>query len=170
MKKLIFALLSGLIFISCTDSFESNKYTGKQVEYSLFKASDFDFSGTATVRELIGGNLEMSIDLEGSRGDTSVSYPAHLHFGNINTPQATIAFMLKPVNAASLKSVTVLEQMTNGNRLLFNELLGFEGHIKVHLAADGPDYNTILVAGNIGKAANASNFDPSQMVICGKDY
>ena len=45
-----------------------------------------------------------------------------------------------------------MSSLTNGEKLDFDDLEFFEAHIKVHLAAEGPDYNVILVAGNIGNS------------------
>lgn len=168
-KNVLAILLLSAVIGACTDA-ESEKYTGKQVQYQLFQASDFDYTGIATIREMIGGNLELTIQLEGERGSEEVSYPGHLHFGSYSTPNAPIAFMLNPIKASSLESITILEQLTDGNRLLFDEIEGFQGHIKVHLASDGPDYETILVAGNIGALGHSQAFDIEQMVICGKDF
>ncbi|WP_092793463.1 hypothetical protein [Algoriphagus hitonicola] len=168
MKKLILGmiLLAGLW--SCTDQ-ESEKYTGKAVEYQLYQASEFDYVGKAMVKELIGGNLELTIQLEGARGDSETNYPAHLHFGNYTEADTPIAFMLDPVSASNLKSSTILEQLSDGSRLTFDEVSGFDGHIKVHLAADGPDYEVILAAGNIGLNAGA-DFKLDEMAVCGKNY
>lgn len=47
----------------------------------------------------------------------------------------------------------------------------FDGHVKVHLANDGPDYGEILVAGNIGRNFSAEQgFDPGKIAVCGKSY
>ncbi|WP_297336095.1 hypothetical protein [Algoriphagus sp.] len=168
MKKLILGLILLICFGACTDQ-ESEKYTGKSVEFQLYQASEFEFVGKALIKELIGGNLELSIQLEGARGDSETNYPAHLHFGNYTDADAPIAFMLDPVRASDLKSSTILEQLSDGSRLTFEEVSGFDGHIKVHLAADGPDYEVILVAGNIGLNAQ-SGFNVDEMAVCGKSY
>ena len=39
-----------------------------------------------------------------------------------------------------------MSSLTNGEKLDFDDLEFFEAHIKVHLAAEGPDYNVILTA------------------------
>ncbi|MFC3414374.1 hypothetical protein [Algoriphagus hitonicola] len=111
----------------------------------------------------------MTIQLEGARGDSETNYPAHLHFGNYTEADTPIAFMLDPVSASNLKSSTILEQLSDGSRLTFDEVSGFDGHIKVHLAADGPDYEVILAAGNIGLNAGA-DFKLDEMAVCGKNY
>jgi hypothetical protein len=47
----------------------------------------------------------------------------------------------------------------------------FDGHVKIHLANEGPDYEVILVAGNVGGNFNAElGFDPTKLAICGKSY
>jgi hypothetical protein len=62
-----------------------------------------------------------------------------------------MAAMLNPVSILDLKSQTEISQLGNGKKITWNDFLEFEGHIKVHLASEGPDYHVILVAGNVGK-------------------
>ncbi len=169
MKKLLIAFIVLGSAWACTDS-EPDQYTGKIYEYQLYKSSDFDFNGNLTVKELVGGNLELTVDLDGVNSDSNVSFPAHLHFGNYQLQDAPIAFILNPVSAKDLKSVTVLGQLSDGSTLSFEDFKLFDGHVKVHLANDGPDYEIILVAGDIGLGAEQSVFDPSKIAVCGKDF
>ncbi|WP_240686675.1 hypothetical protein [Algoriphagus formosus] len=169
MKKLLLSIMIIGLGFACSDP-EPDTYTGKVAEYELYKSSDFDFNGTLTVKELVGGKLELSIILDGANSNSNVSYPAHLHFGNYQLQDAPIAFVLNSVPANSLQSVTVLEQLSDGSRLSFEDFALFDGHVKIHLANDGPDYEVILVAGDIGLAAEQSVFDPSKMAVCGKDF
>lgn len=129
-------------------------YTGNVAVYTLFQASDFDYSGIATVKELRTGALELSIELTGPTDADPYFFPAHLHFGTVESANAPMAAMLEPVSIQTLKSTTILSRLSDGNDLTFNGLQSFEGHIKVHLADSGPDYQTILVAGNIGVNKN----------------
>src|SRR5690606_22543336 len=78
-------------------------------------------------------------------------FPAHLHYGAYGATDAPMAAMLSPVDLRTLKSVTVVESLASGESFNFEDVADFDGHVKVHLAADGPDYHIILVAGNIGK-------------------
>lgn len=46
--------------------------------------------------------------------------------------------------------LSIIRELSDGKKVRFDGLPQFDGHIKVHLAADGPDYNVILFAGKVG--------------------
>ncbi|MFT4855970.1 MAG: hypothetical protein ACI9UV_003026 [Algoriphagus sp.] len=170
MRKFLFVLSLALILVSCSET-EPALYTGNQRSYELFKSSDFDFSGSVDVKELVAGGLEFAIVLSGPKGDASINYPTHLHFSSIDDSDAVIAAMINPVNSATLKSITVVKELSDGSNLSFESFKSFQGHIKVHLASDGPDYRIILVAGNVGRmSASSSSFDPSKVAVCGNSF
>lgn len=169
MKKLLLGLLISVGFWSCSDQ-EPNIYTGEKIEFQLFKSSDFDFNGTLLVQELTTGGVEFTIQLEGAKSST-ISYPAHLHFGSYDQADAPIAQLLTPVSGSDLRSVTLLNTLSDGSKVSFDQMKNFDGHVKIHLANEGPDYDVILVAGNVGTNFNPElGFDPSKMAICGKSF
>ncbi|MFC5623847.1 hypothetical protein [Algoriphagus winogradskyi] len=170
MRNVILVLLVLIAFGSCTES-DQDIYTGQKLDFQLFKASEFDYSGTFSVREMIDGNLEATIQLVGERSSTSTNFPAHLHYGNYTDPEAPMALMLTPVNGADLESKTVLGTLMDGTKLSFEDMKTFDGHVKVHLASEGPDYKVILVAGNVGSNVDeASSFDAESMTICSPEF
>jgi len=170
MRKLIFVLFLAITSAGCSET-EPATYTGNQRNYELYKSSDFDFSGSVEVKELVAGGLEFAIILSGPKGDASINYPSHLHFGGIDEPNAVIAAMLNPVNSATLKSTTIIKELTDGSKLDFESFKTFQGHIKVHLASDGPDYKVILVSGHVGNnSIRSSNFDRSKIAVCGNSF
>ncbi|MEB2785275.1 hypothetical protein [Algoriphagus persicinus] len=170
MKNAIFALLVLLSFGSCSDS-DPDIYTGQKLEYQLYKASEYDYNGTLTVRELTDGNLELSLQLVGANSTSATTFPAHLHFGDYTSPEAPMAYVLTSVSGSNLLSKTVLGPLMNGTKLSFDDMKTFDGHVKVHLASEGPDYKVILVAGNIGSNFNENlEFDASQMTICSPNF
>lgn len=170
MKKLIFGLIIVMGLWSCTSQ-EPDQYTGQSLEFELFKSSEFDYKGTLLVQELTSGDLEFVIQLEGARSSSSISFPSHLHFGGYDQAEAPIAQLLTPVSGNDLKSVTVLNLLSDGSKLTFDKMKNFDGHVKIHLANDGPDYSVILVAGNVGANFNAESvFDPSKITVCGKNF
>lgn len=170
MRNIILSLLLLTSFASCNDG-DPEVYTGQKLEYQLNKASDFNYSGILTIKELMDGNLEMTIQLIGEKSTSATSFPAHLHYGNYTDPEAPMAFMLNPVSGDDLQSKTILGSLMDGNMLSFEEMKAFDGHVKVHLASEGPDYKVILVAGDIGSNLDESiEFDPSQMTICSPNF
>ena len=160
-------LLGGIIlgFVSCQD--EETLYTPREITYRLHQATQsYDYEGSAVFRELKTGALELTITMMGNKGNDAYFFPAHLHYGPYDTPDAPMAAMLDPVDIRTLKSTTVIEKLEDGTDFTFDQLEQFDGHIKVHLAADGPDYNVILVAGNIGNNAEMESFDLAKVAIC----
>jgi hypothetical protein len=169
MKKLLLGLLISVGLWSCSEP-EPDVYTGEKIEFELYKSSDFNFNGTLLVQELTTGNVEFTIQLEGAKS-SNISYPAHLHFGSYDQADAPIAQLLTPVSGTDLKSVTILNTLSDGSKVSFDQMKSFDGHIKIHLANEGPDYGVILVAGNIGANFNSElGFDPSKIAVCGKSF
>jgi hypothetical protein len=168
MKKLFLILIVALSFGACSET-EESKYTGNQVDFKLFQSSTYDFKGNLTVRELVGGSLELTLRMDGAKTNTEYSYPAHLHFGSYDQQDSPIAFLLNPVSARNLESVTILGTLSDGAQLNFESMRSFDGHVKIHLANEGPDYGVILVAGNVGPKSELG-FEIEQMAVCGNNY
>lgn len=170
MKKLLLGLMISVGLWSCNDP-EPSPYTGNLLEFDLYKASDFDFNGTLLVQELTTGGMEFSIQLEGTRSSTEIAYPTHLHFGGYDEAEAPIAQLLTPVSGKDLRSITTLTTLADGSEFSFDQMRNFNGHVKIHLANEGPDYGVILVAGNVGvKSSSELEFDPSKIAVCGKGF
>jgi|SRR5690606_4279047 len=170
MRKLFLAFLIVAGLGACTEE-EPDLYSGRQMEFDLFKSSDYDYNGTLTVRELRDGKLDLDIQLEGAKSSADYNFPAHLHFGAYDQVDAPIAFMLNPVSSKSLLSSTVLGSLSDGSNLTFEQMKSFDGHVKIHLANEGPDYGVILVAGNVGANFSAGvGFDVSKIAVCGNTF
>lgn len=168
MKKLLLVFLAALFFTSCSESKEEN-YTGEELEFSLYQSSSYDFRGKVLIREMVNGGLELTLRMDGSKANMDYTYPAHLHFGSYDQKDSPIAFLLNPVSARSLESVTVLDVLSDGTKLNFESMKSFDGHIKIHLANEGPDYGVILASGNIGPKSTAK-FALDQLAICGNEF
>lgn len=109
--------------------------------------------------------------MDGAKSSDGYVFPAHLHFVGYDAANAPIAYLLNSISAKDMKSVTVLGQLSDGTKLDFEVMKAFDGHVKVHLANDGPDYGLILVAGNIGgNFSSEASFDSSKIAVCGKSY
>ena len=139
------------------------------MDVALFQSSTYDYKGNLEIRELVDGSLEWTLRLDGVKSDEGLTFPAHLHFGSYDQVDAPIAQVLTPVTLKNLQSVTLLGPLSNGATLRFDDLRLFDGHIKVHLASEGPDYGVILVAGNIGPKASGE-FDPNDIAVCGNTF
>jgi len=167
----VLLLIFGLT--SCSERIvDPPDYTGRQIEYELFQGSDYEYTGKLIVREYPDKGIELLIQLSGNGTLTSsIEYPAHLHFGSYDNPDAPMAFMLNPVKSLTLSSETRLGELADGTTLDFESFQNFEGHVKVHLANEGPDYKVILVAGNVGALVEeTSNFDALQIATCSSNF
>jgi hypothetical protein len=170
MKKLVILFLMGIILFSCQEE-EKTDYTGNELTFDLFQGSDFAYTGKVFVRELISSDLEMTIRLSGTKGDSEYYFPAHLHFGAYDNLDSPIAYLLNPVDIRQLESITILGQLSNGTKLKFEDFKNFDGHIKVHLADSGPEYQIILSVGNVGRNDNSIEaFKLENMTMCSPYY
>lgn len=154
MQKLMLVTFFAICMFSCQQQ-EEERYTPNSVTYQLFQSSDFEYDGTAVVRELKGGGVEVTLSLRGPKSNDPYYFPSHLHFGNYKESGAALAFLLNPVDIKTLESKTILGKLSDGTDLNFESFRNFDGHIKVHLANEGPDYDVILATGNVGKNDNS---------------
>lgn len=169
MKIIPILFLFVLIFASCQR--EDEKYTANSISYDLFQSSDFDYQGVAEIRELINGEVEITVKLNGASSTDPYYFPAHLHFGTYDSPDADVAFLLNPIDIRTLESKTILGKLSDGTALNYSSFKNFDGHLKIHLADEGPDYSIILATGNIGKNENSiETFSREQLSICVPSY
>lgn len=168
--KIIFALpLLILLLVSCQP--EEDKYTANSISYDLFQSSDFEYTGQAQVRELRDGSVEIAVKLTGPSSKDAYFFPTHLHFGAYDMPDSEIALLLNPIDVRSLESKTILGNLSDGRNLNFSAFKNFDGHLKIHLADDGPDYAIILATGNIGINENSiESFSREQLSICSSNF
>lgn len=150
MKHLFVVIGIFMLCLSCSQQ-EDQVYTNREARYILYRANSiYEYQGVVVFKELLSGEVEVLVEIEGKKGDEAYFFPAHLHSGAYDTPEAPMAAMLNPVDIRTLKSTTLIRELSDGKKVRFDDLAQFDGHIKVHLAADGPDYNVILSAGNVG--------------------
>ncbi|WP_186756738.1 hypothetical protein [Echinicola salinicaeni] len=150
INRIVFAMMLSLwvVFTGCSQLTESI-YTDNVLEYDLNTIStEYGYTGKAIFKEYTDGSgLQLTLILEGEADNKAYFFPAHLHRGTYGDVEVPMLEKLNPVDIRPLRSVTILKGYT------YEDLKELDGHIKVHLAEEGPDYNTILVAGNVG--ANA---------------
>jgi hypothetical protein len=170
MKKLAILILMSLVLFSCQKE-EEEVALQNELTFALYKGSDFNYTGNVSVRELLNGDLELTLELAGEKDVLEYYFPAHLHFGAYDQIDSPIAYLLNPVDIRSLKSVTVLGNLSDGRKLSFEDFKSFDGHIKVHLADSGPEYLVILSVGNVGKNDNSPEaFKIDNMTMCSPYY
>jgi hypothetical protein len=151
MKKLIAIALCGVAWVSCQESESISDFTGNEITYSLQAGSQYNVSGSVTIKERRDGTSTVLVSLTGTSGDTKL--PVHLHLGDITTPDADIAALLSPVNSKTGLSETKLTQLANETSILYSELINLEACLKVHLSDTGAERDIILAGGNIGESS-----------------
>ncbi|WP_431136718.1 CHRD domain-containing protein [Psychroserpens mesophilus] len=117
--------------------------------YQLASVADPSISGTATFTENTNGSTTVELQLSGT--PSGGMHPAHIHF-NTAAETGAIAITLETVNGDtgySSTNVTALNEDQGGALITYDELLGFDGYINVHLSAD--DLGTLVAQGDIGQ-------------------
>lgn len=159
LKYTYFLLLLG--FVACSEDDNVSEFTGNEMVYNLTPESTYyDGSGTVTIKERVdqGITIDIAMDPTGSGG----AHPAHLHYGTFDVPDAQMAAMLNPVDAVTGTSSTTIYKFLDDTEVTYNDILSFDGSIKVHLD-DGANKTVVIAATNIG--INAS-MDIGDIAIC----
>ncbi len=150
MKKIFGLVVCGVLWISCQESENVNDFTGNETTYALQPGSEYDISGTVTIKERRDGTSLVLVNLTGTSGNNKL--PLHLHLGDISTPGADVAALLNPIDAKTGISETILTQLADETMLSYADLIKLEACVKIHLADTGPERDIILAGGNIGVA------------------
>lgn len=148
MKPLyLLAFLVLFSFYGCQEDETAGEFTGRLTTYQLVAGSGQDIEGTVTLKEKADHSTRVIIDMTPTGG--SLLHPVHLHYGTM-IPDADMAAMLHPVDGTNGRSVTDLSMLMDDTPITYEELLIFDGHIKVHLD-DGPHKSVVIAYTNIGK-------------------
>jgi hypothetical protein len=147
------AFLSVLAILSACQDNETLRqdFTGNESTYALLPGDTYPVSGIITFKEKNDGSTFVSIALTGTEGD--VKHPVHLHLGSIDTPGADVTALLNPVTGNTGVSETTIKQLADETTITYQQLIGLDACIKVHLADSGPAKDIVLAGGNIGIAA-----------------
>lgn len=125
-----------------------NELTGENKVFTLNEVTGSGISGTATFAERESGKTMITISLDGTTAGGN--HPAHIHANNAATGGG-IVLDLKNVNGDTGKSVTSANALNSGTAITYDELLGYNGHINVHLSPT--ELGTRIAQGNIGSNA-----------------
>jgi len=152
--------LTGLIFLvglmaGCQKSDVVSDLTGNETTYALQQGSQYTVSGSIVFRERKDGKINAVIQLSGTDGDSK--YPVHLHLGDITTTGADVALLMTPVTGKNGKSETIFNQLADESTITYNQLIGMNACVKIHLGDTGTARDIILAAGNIGVAISKTN-------------
>lgn len=123
-----------------------NELTAESKQYPLGSVAVPNISGTATFTKRVNGEALATIQLQNTPADGS--HPGHIHL-NTAAEGGAIAFTFQPVNGATGRSTTNVAALDDGTPFLYDNVLGFDGYINIHLAAD--NLATIVAQGDIGQ-------------------
>ena len=175
MKRTVFILIlaSFAIYISCSSEGETD-FTGNEVSIPMISGTveGNTTNGMLTIRERKDGSAQIEIIVDNVI--KNAIHPIHLHYGSLedNGNVATILSELTESNGVG-SSVSILTELSNGQRLSYNDLMVWDGSIKVHFEATGPLEKALIVSSNIGlnQADNSAYMTgDKQITICNSQY
>ncbi len=144
-------LVVALLLSACDKADDgSDAFTEKQATYPMASASDYDIQGVATFRQKNNGDLQLTVQLENTVAGGQ--HPGHMHYGTVDVPGSKIALMISPVDGETGTSVTTFNELADGTPFGFDDLMGFDGSLKVHLDG-GANKDVVLAGANIGQNA-----------------
>lgn len=163
----VFLIFCSLGFWSCSSNSSDDAddvYTGREMVYDLFQTSDFPVSGSVIFKERNDSSVEVNVNLNGTEGN--VFHPVHLHYGDVTTPDAEIAFLLNDLKGEEGISSTIVRTLSDESQFTFDKLQEFDGSVKVHLGATGADADIVLAGGNIGLNQSAPSTGRLKVPVC----
>ncbi len=151
MKKYYFLFLvsMSLIITSCgKDDPSSNDPTTSVKVYPLSSVSNSNISGKVTFTKNEDGSTTVLLEINGSSKDI---HPAFIYFNDAATG-GEVAITLEPIDCDCESSSTIVTTLDDGTPITYEQLLKFDGHIKIHQNED--HLEIIITQGNIGALAN----------------
>lgn len=127
-----------------------NKLTGEMMMYDLSEVGGSGVSGTVKFEERMNHNTLATIMLTGTPMDGD--HPAHIHEGSVANPGG-IVISLNNVDGNTGMSMTHIEQNDAEEDVSYDDIVAFDGHVKVHLSP--MDLATVVAAGDIGGNSGA---------------
>lgn len=149
LKKLAYCallMLPMLYLTSCDNNDDDGVFAGRFKTYALASVSNPNISGTATFIENVDNSTTVELRLTGT--PAGGSHPAHIHF-NTAAESGGIAVTLGTVDGDTGFSTKTFSKLDNDTSVTFDDMLGFDGYINVHLSAN--ELTTLVAQGDIGE-------------------
>ena len=145
-----------IILLSCDGNPpDLGDFTGKETVYLFEGQSIYDVTGSVLFKEKKDRSLLVTIQLKNTT--EGKAHPAIIYFGGIDDPGG-VALILEPVDGTTGKSETQFTELADETSLNFEELLIFDGHIRIH--QDAGNMGVVLTSTNIGQnSANNPNIN-----------
>jgi hypothetical protein len=147
LKKisLVLFLAAAFTFIGCSkNDTETTQFEARTKVFVLNSVANIDISGTATFTEKEDGTTTILLSLNNSNNDI---HPAFIYLDDVISAGAA-AITLAPIECNCEESTTEVSMLDNGTAITFDDLLFFDGNIKVHQSANALE--TVIAQGNVG--------------------
>lgn len=122
-----------------------NELTTTVSTYTLNSVNASGITGMVTFTKRVSGFTLAVVDLDGA--SVTGEYPVYIYDNAITTP-GPISIDLNNVNGATGLSFTTIAQLNSGTAITYDQLVSFNGHIKV--SASPTDSTTYVAQANIG--------------------
>ncbi|MAD97519.1 MAG: hypothetical protein CMB99_09370 [Flavobacteriaceae bacterium] len=165
IKSLVILLSIFFLTISCNDDSEGTMLPMESKTYQLSEVGNSGVSGTAKFTDRSDGSVLVELMLMGT--PQNGSHPSHIHF-NTAAEGGGVAIGLNPVNGATGRSETIVNQLEDGTPISYTDLLNFDGYINIHLSAN--DLATVVAQGDIGQnelTGNSKSYDLGEKDVTG---
>lgn len=129
----------------------NNVLTGEQMSYDLAELNASGVNGTITFGERKSGFTLATIMLAGT--PTDGDHPAHIHANNLEAGGGIIV-SLNNVNGNTGMSKTDIEKNDAEEEVTYDDLVNFDGHVKVHLSPD--NLGSVVAGGDIGSNSSGA--------------
>ena len=148
MKKQYFLFIAVLTLIisGCGKDNATEAILAKNV-FALSPVADSKISGNVSFVKYEDGRTEVILKINNSSKDI---HPAFI-YANSLTEGGPVALTLAPIECDCEESITVVSKWDNGQAVTYEDLINFDGHLKIH---QNKDHLEIVIAqGNIGMNA-----------------
>ncbi len=122
-----------------------NILTENEMSYDLSELNGSGVRGTITFAERKSGFTLAMINLSGTNAEGD--HPAHIHANDMATGGGIIIDLTNVVGIEGV-SKTHIEKNNNGDPITYDDLIAFDGHVKVHLSDE--NLGSVIAGGDIG--------------------
>jgi hypothetical protein len=141
--KVLIVLVVCLSFTNCSKDDDPTQLRSQI--YQLRYVEDPSLLGKVIISENADGSSNIRMELNGTSTEV---HPTFIYYNNL-AQGGPIAITLDPCGC--VVSNTRVTKLDNGTSISFDELINFNGHLKVHRSENHME--TILLQGEIGKNA-----------------
>ena len=145
MKKqyfLLFAIFT-LLITGCGKDDATEVILAKNV-FALTPVADSNISGNVSFVKYEDGRTEVILQINNSSKDI---HPAFIYMNSL-AEGGPVALTLAPIECDCEESITVVSKLDNGTPITYEQLINFDGHLKIHQNSD--HLEIVIAQGNIG--------------------